>query len=343
MSCEFDYEYKEKKGSNPEKISFSEGGFEATRVWEGPYNDRFNFIYNYLVTYSSSSGRYLPQRYPVNIPAYLDEVTIQGVGAIRHNSTTGMIEYDRAIITAKYKTKPYNQNDEEDQPDNERWVNKIFIEEEIDSNITIAQANKEEFKDHGVIIEAGGPLNIPIITATIIITETFVMRPWWFEIGVMCGVVNSLAFITPSGFVCPKETLRYDGPFGVTKVNPITGGGVNDQEEYPLPIWRLSHRFSFDRNGHNSVMKPDGTFRRVENADGFAPLKSDDLYMIFFGITGSLNLWGATGFNRSLIDASWAAIQNHINADPTNSYLDAEVLFEIENIKNYVRAMGFNG
>lgn len=340
MATEIYAGYKEKKGSGPESYNVIEGSFQATRIFIGPWSRRHEFIFDYLLEFDGVD--FFPRQYDAAPLAYVEEIEIEGLVGGADANEENFIEYDYAVITVTYRNKRATPpNKQQQQSDQERWINSVFLEEELDSDISIFLGERTEFRDEegGNPLDVVVPVQLPVITATIVVTNTFVVRPYWLEMGALAGSINERAFIFPSGFVAPKNTLRYDGPFGQTKVNVVTGGGINDQEEYPLPIWSISQRFSFDKHGHNTVIEENGDFKKIQKADGKPMFDEGNFWAIFYGFDSARFVWN--GWNDTLddIDEQWDIIVDHVNNG--GKYTDAVPSIAAATINGYVRALGF--
>jgi len=94
----------------------------------------------------------------------------------------------------------------------------------------------------------------------------------------MKGRVNGVVFITPSGRTYPKETLKYDGYSCSSKINVTNATGEN----FPMPVWDVQHRFSFDQIGWNKILE-DGEKKEVRDKNDKRFFKTSDLHLIFMG------------------------------------------------------------
>lgn len=339
MGTEFAYGYKEKKGSGTERLNIVDGSFTPQRIFFGPWNDRWNFITENILIYSGT--QYSPARYPAGPNAWADSIAIQGDGAITQDNTAdNLIEYDRAIITVTYRSK-ITQTDDPDLSEEEKYKNGIYFEEELDTGIDYAQITKQAFiSGDGSIIEPTRYFKIPLTTVDYQVVQPFVYTPNWLEIGSLGGFVNNICFIMPSGFVMPAGTALYLGPFGMTKVNVLNGGGINEGEEYPTPIWRLNHRISYNYRGHNVTINKDGKFVPITlTQSGFAPIPTSSLWPVFFGFAvGQSGPFPASTLTD--IDFAWETIRELVDNNGV-SYLDADVQTQMQSILSSVRSLGF--
>lgn len=340
MATEFAYGYKEKQGSGTERLTIVDGSFTPQRIFEGPWKKRWDFINNEIMLYNG--GDYSPAKYPAGPNAWASSINVQGVGAIAQNSgEDNLIEYDRAIITVTYKSERYNQPNDPNLSDAEKYINQIYFEEELDTGNNYIDITTEAFvSGSGEIIEPSRRFRIPQPTVDYQLTEPFLINPNWLEIGTLIGAVNNICLIMPSGFVMPAGTCLYLGPFGMTKVNVLTGGGINDQEEYSYPIWKLTHRFSYNFRGHNITVDKNGKFVPVQLVSTAAtPIPTASLWPIFFGWAAG-NSGPFPAGTLTDIDFAWETVRELVD-NLGFSYLDPDVQNHLNSIKTDVRSLGF--
>lgn len=277
------------KESTTEDISFVDGSFKATRYFKGPWVDRFSFIEDYLfpeIVYSSNLTQYvLPGSYPDYQDAIVHTVKVTGQGVPTQAENGGPL-WERALVEANYETPNFNvpKGNPGSSNDQDNFLNRVFLEESIDAHGEFVSVSKSQIKEKDLnkFLFKDGFFLLTTINATIVLRQVYIINPRWDVLPTLLGKVNSEPFITPAGFFCPKETLRYDGPFATTKVNVTNGAGEINGQDFPIPVWDISHRFEFKRTGWNKDIV-DGKFVDIVLKKGQKPLfELADLRTIFF-------------------------------------------------------------
>ena len=96
------------KNVTAEKLNLIKGDFEATRYFHGPWANRFDFIFGYLMKPISAAGGIttfaVPQAYPDLPIIHVDNVTIKGEGKASVNPTTNAPLFDRARLDRDWET-----------------------------------------------------------------------------------------------------------------------------------------------------------------------------------------------------------------------------------------------
>jgi hypothetical protein len=332
------YSYLEKhRPPTTERISFTQGTFEATRIFEGPWEDRFNFVFNYLyeeITGVGNTTNYaIPHQYPDYTGAYVDDVDITGMGSSSERSSDGAPVWERAMIAAVYRDKPWNF-DTLPNDSREAYTNAIFIEEGCDSDFEIFGLNGDDLKFTGEAVAAGDKIsfNMTVINEFVSITTPLVSNPLWIAFQMAEGRINDEIFITPNGKVFNVGTLRYDGYSASTKLNI-----VETPDDFSLPIWELRHKFAYNPYGWNSKYNADdGEWTEIKTVSGDTLFKPIDFWPIFFGFTP-----GFAAADLVAIETAYDAIENRLKLMVSPTINDPFIIGQINTMYSVLRSMGF--
>lgn len=322
------------QGNTQESLDSISGQISATRMFEGSWEKRLDFVFEYLfgkVQLTDDDTTFLlPKAYP-DIPSiYVSSVFMTGKGTPTYDTLKKRTIWERVVIEVFYTRK---NNKSDGTLDEENYTNNVFIDESIDSHVEVLTVPGAEVEIDGVKQHEKGEELKVIPTATIILSRNDVIAPPWFFVNHLFGKVNSQVFITPSGYVCVPETLRFDGPTGKTKVNIFDGGGLLEEEAFPFPVWDFSLKFEHNPNGWNRKFV-DGEFK-VMRVNGKRKYALGDMWGLIFGrgvagpFADQLNI---INFNNAIIEAQLELGNGFDNPDVQNA---------IQAIKDAKAAMGF--
>lgn len=287
-----------------ESYDAQSGTVTATRYFVGSWANRKDFIFNYLFQPTSlgeGSTLFLkPAEYPDLKGLYASNVQVRGAGIGVWDADEEKTVWERARITVQYTRSPQNQSDESDQ-EQDGLPDYLFVDEAIDSHVelltipgakvvaneAVAAVNGLPAVAVGDILHEEGEESKVIASATIVLNRNRILVPPWEYVGYILGSVNSNTFITPSGFICPAGTLRFDGPSGNTKVNVFDQTGLEDEDAFPIPIWDFSLKFEFNVEGWNKKLV-NGKFIDVLVGDQ-PKYKKRDFWPLVFGTTPDFN------------------------------------------------------
>jgi hypothetical protein len=235
--------FTEFKDSGQEDYNFRDGKAEFQRIFDGPWENRQQFIFDHVLpSIQSAEGEtflHVPQRYPAFRQAIPYRATVKGMlRTTRAPALENLISHDIARITVYYSTiQAPSQNSGGGGGD----IN--FVEESVDSEIEILPlpAQKFEYQFHyfngtptnyetylahggspGIIkltkkATEEGKINHIIRRLNYRIKVPFITQPRWGYISTYQGSLNSAPFITPSGLFAAPGQLRFDGISSVTK------------------------------------------------------------------------------------------------------------------------------
>jgi len=331
-----------------EQYDFDQGEASATVVYEGPWSKRQDFINDYIAKDVFDVNGTLvskkPAEYPHDPRLTASNATLVGKGKGIEDAQ-GITQYERAEITVTYSTKVYSTDDSED--DQTDYPKGKYIHEESDSKLEYLSIPGHSVAEYipgggGENQNENGPFGVPYITADLIITQEFVIRPRWLEINFLHGSLNDRAFITPAGRVAPKGTLRYDGLKASTKINLLDIG--NTVNTTVIPRWKLTHRFSYNNRGwkkwHIGKNNQQMGFAELVNKNGQPLIPSADLFWIFFG-------FGVNSYSQALatIDFHSTTIRNVFDAHPDGNFPGGDIAI-MQNaafqINSTLQQLGFN-
>ncbi|NIQ15945.1 MAG: hypothetical protein GTO02_16585 [Candidatus Dadabacteria bacterium] len=328
---------EDKNKPTTEQINLVKGGFAASRHFLGSWDDRFNFVYQYLMQPIVAAGGTalfaIPNQYPDLPLAAVDNVSIRGEGIPSVNASTGQARWERARITANYKETKFNFSDVP-QTSVEAYINNIFIEEESDASVEVEDILSDGFTLDDSDPGADDKFQLIVHNGEVILKQQYVINPLWIILDYAKGKTNYAPFITPGGAVYGAQTLLYEGYSKVSKINVDNGSGEN----FPFPVWELVHRFAYRKIGwnktyHKKVIK---TVRRgdVGATDEFYyPIT--DFFAIFFGTE--------PGFAFSQLEAIQTDLNDFENLVETsgNFFTNPDVAAKIASIRQKVRELGF--
>jgi len=276
-----------------ESFNRSTGSATATRFFVGNWIDRLDFVFEYLFSTVSStptSTSFLkPKEYPDLKGLYVNDIKINGEGTATWDDIEKKSIWERARVTVEYD-RFTSESDNSDQ-DEDSYKDYIYISENIDSHVEKLTIDRHDIVTRngdailglaaGAVLGEGADHGVTIATATIILNKNGVITPPWELAGRLLGAVNLTTFITPSGFICPPKTLRFDGPTGNTKVNIMDGGGLINEDAFPLPVWDFSLKFEFNRKGWNNKFHRGRFIDALVNGKPFHDVL--DLWPLVFG------------------------------------------------------------
>lgn len=306
--------FTEFKISGKESYDWREGKAELTRVFDGPWESRHEFIFDHVIPQvNSANGQTIyssPNVYPDYPAARAYKADVEGKLTIGKNESTGMIKHAMARITVYYSTPNFvDDSNNNNRPPGSN--DPLYVEETVDTETEILPipARKvtacyhgghddipcEPFEpgDAGVQTEAEwlaivgdtvrkkvtelGKIPIRINRFNYKLKLPYVIFPRWADIDFCLGKVNYIPFITPSGLFAAPGTLRYDGLASVTK-RELSIGAL---------VWEMEHKFCYYRPGWNTVPDIDdsGKYRDLSVSP---PLYLDAaLQTIFIPISNS--------------------------------------------------------
>jgi len=302
-----------------ETFSIAEGKFSAQRFFTGPWDNRFNFCLQYLFAPFATGGSqvigFRPKWYPDYKNSMVTNIEITGISKPGHNEVTGQAKFELARITATYESVPATVTTltaaRAGQAPGNRETVTLFIEESIESDIELKTWSGENFNLEDELGDKKnqhdrGWMAVPFIQLIITLKSVFCYNPNWEAIKYNLGKVHTrppiglagraelvannpnlsaINFKTPSGFECesayPNQTLRYDGISAMTKVDVFSGEGTYNNNPYPLPIWEISHQFTYNPDGWNNERDADGVLKKLRRGDGSHIFGIGDLYRVF--------------------------------------------------------------
>lgn len=273
-----------------EQLNIISGKFTAIRHFFGPWDKRFNFIFEELLVptqYSGTTVLAVPQAYPDLPVIHVDEVSITGEGKASVNILTKAPVFDRANITVTYKAHNF-QFAAESVTSVAAYQNNIFLEEEHDEYIEQINFSGDKVKVDGVLGNADDKYVFQNSKGDLVLSQKFIISPDWISLDFMKGKVNGTVFITPAGIVYAEETLRYDGYSASSRINVTNGGG----EDFPLPVWDVEHRFSINKLGWNNRVNPDEWTKKVtvRDAEGVRYFRRANLNHIFLSFSDTYDV-----------------------------------------------------
>lgn len=236
--------YTELHDGLTENFDSDAGIWEMTRVFQGAWDKRHDFVKEFMPYIDTSGGMLIPKMgsiypdYPL-ARAYKAGVEPQGKSSL--NPVTYQIEYEKAKVTIGYKTSPGSDlNLPTPNPNNPDQF--TFVTEEGHPEIEVLKIPPRARKH---II----PSNVPIVKEAVddpydiylphihyTFTQHFVPQPNWAAIDDAMGKLNSVTFRTISGHTAVPRTLMYYGPTFSKKytINEITA-------------WEMQHDFLYKK------------------------------------------------------------------------------------------------
>lgn len=210
------YGYKELYGSGEEYFDFLVGGWKATRVFFGPWENRLDFLdaIFYTVTQGSNAAIYVPGAvYPEIANLIPTNAKIQGKLDHSNEGALGQISYAAARIEIEYNsviiTTPGGENPGGEPTDPETIPR--FAQVSISGGIETLVVPGEELvdEDNNPLIDVRAVRQIPF--GTIKVTFFHVINPIFGYLEYYPGLVNSGPFTLPNGLTYGAATLLYDG------------------------------------------------------------------------------------------------------------------------------------
>jgi hypothetical protein len=222
--------FGEGKGSLKEGYDFYQGTIEATRIFIGPWANRFDFIrYKLLAEVApgeagANNSITPPNAYPDVPAATAYKCDVEGISTFTQTeSEPYQGQYKYAKLTVHYKIFPFGL------PGGSTEINAAFIEENIEStaelipipySFTIVDSSPG-FKQAGLPAplkgKNEGKFNKVIVIKHYKLTIPIVIEPDFYALNAMAGKVNSEYIQLPSGYIVPPETFRFDGETAVSK------------------------------------------------------------------------------------------------------------------------------
>lgn len=327
----FGFTERAREDVTTETLNLEAGSLSATRIFTGPWANRFSFIQKKLTT-----------SYPPFPQAIVSTINITGEGSAdtQEDVTLNyMPKWDRALITVNYNTITVSSSSNRagqqfGTPEFTQKENKDqrYIEEQIDAAPEFLNVDgKDLLDDAGAALHDEGRFHLLVVHLNISLRIPNVTHPNWDAIQARIGDVNDNGFVTPSGFPAQAGALRYDGPTGITKVNPVVGL----QGSSPLPSWDMTHQFSFNRRGWNNRWV-DNRWQAITDANGNPLFRAGNLYSIFFGLN-------ADAFNTGTLLAisdDQETINNMLD-DPAFREDGADFIAVSKRLNERIRSLGF--
>lgn len=293
----FPFGFTEKAGESAEEnLDWLNGTVDLVRVFEGPWENRIDFVLALFAGVVSVRGQQVvfnPAFYPEYEGAFAHKVNIKGKLKADRNVVTNLIKYDIAHIVVNYTAAKFNFPNQKDKNDTSQP--KIdFVEESITSSteglplkinksIYTGPTQTSPAKDGDPVVGFGAsnePLypfydpnttdledlftlkeftyNKILVILNYKLKIPVILEPNWLGIQSCLGKVNRQPFTMPSGLTADIETLRYDGISAITK-RELSQGTL---------AWEFEHNFAYYSPGWNT--RPNASFNDVPNAEGFA-------------------------------------------------------------------------
>ena len=287
----FPFGFTEFKDSGEEDYAWIEGKFEATRIFDGPWENRLDFIVALSWQVYEVDGQQVlfpPAFHPEIKGIYAVKARVKGLLKTDRNTATNYIKHDIARITVTYDSTPIKGLKGGDG-DNKNGTDP-YIEEGITSSVNIIPIKisipQWTGDTQSTPVQSGDPVvgydpvsklplyphytppetiqdftelkevsfNKRIVTINYKLRIPLVLKPVWDIIRDCLGCVNELPFTTPSGLVAAPETLLYEGLSGITK-RELLNGDLG---------WELEHSFNYYKPGWNT--RPQGEYSGTGNS-----------------------------------------------------------------------------
>lgn len=295
-------EYKE---SGDEEFDYQNGIIRAIRIFDGPWENRYDFINSFSAQYNSVNGQqiYIPApSHPTIKGACVVKANTKGYLQTDKDDVNNIVTHTMARVTLTYETPKYNFNKSNTTAD-PRELQRFFIEESLESSTEIYALDADGVKIDGKNIALAGVKKFPLrlVYLNYRLTFPFIFEPRFSYVGIMSGLVNSTPFVTPSGLIAPPGCLLFDGISGITKREIFEG----------LLVWQITYNFTFFKDGWNYQPTVDRVNNKIVWKLLDPPLyKEDEFRRLFFDITvdqsnSILALWARYQFTtlKDLQDA----------------------------------------
>ena len=239
--------YTELIGSGKESLETFTLNVTATRIFYGPWVDRWNFIKQELLFDFTDDGTNTITiknlaSYPDLPQAVVSRINIEGVLKPGTDGNLSQISYEKAKITVFYEVLDISVN----QPGG---GGNVIVTEAVTSSVEILEFPGEDSTDEdGKKIPELGILRVPLPLETRTVNVFFVLNPNWSSFLNALGKINSQPVLLPvSGISVPAKQARFDG-YSANK-------GINLNE---ISFWNLSLTLTINPNGWDTLPTKNG-------------------------------------------------------------------------------------
>jgi len=271
-----------------ESYDLANGKITVTRRVFGNWNLRIQFLKEFFLLTPEQGGLGNIYKsgasYPDIPECFAVRAELVGRGESSLNPVNGQIQWERAAIDLIYETSPQTQDDgsgEDDDLAKSNWLTEsVSTSQEflhVDGRNIVAADDGEQQGENG-------PFDILNVLLNLELHQEHIPVPPWQSIFNTLGKVNKNVFISPQLLIFPKETLRYDGPTGMTKINLVDGE----------IIWDITHHYVGNRLNWNKKINDAGQFEAMELKGGRKLFEEGNLY-------GPLGINMGHGFNPDKI------------------------------------------
>ena len=308
--------FTEFKESGQENYDFKEGKADFIRIFDGPWENRQEFLFNHVlpvVTEANGTTIYSsPNVYPEYTWARAYKAEIKGL--LKTDKTEqNFIKHTMARITVHYSTPDFiddSGNNGGNRPPGSN--DRIYVVETVDSETEIYPLPARKFQtcyhmDRGICYPQDGGESFVAGKATELgkipyrlnrfiykLKLPLVINPRWADIDFSLGGVNYIPFVTPSGLYAPPGTLRYDGISSVTK-RELTVGAL---------VWEMEHKFTYYKPGWNTFPDVDDTGTKIVHKRLTPPLYHNAVHQrIFIDIANNIVERAADHFENQPAEA----------------------------------------
>lgn len=285
----------------------AEGRAEFQRVFDGPWENRYRFIFDHIMplVFEANGVQMFNSAavFPFYPAARAYNAKISAKLVCSGKDEDNVIKHRLARITVLYGLPVFvDESGGGGGGNNDR----LWVEETVESETEIHPLTARHFSSaynqssgsrHPSADQGGGAdiLSKPLTEAGKIpyrivrfvykLKLPIVFFPRWADIDYCLNGVNRAPFITPSGLYAPPGTLRYDGISSVTKRELQTAALA----------WTMEHKFTYYRPGWNTypVIGEGQAAGKIIHADIVPPLCHFCYHqLIFVGLSiAQLNAW----------------------------------------------------
>lgn len=253
-----------------EDFDIRTGIFKTSRVFLGPWEDRYQFVLNNILPRAEIINNglvYFPgASYPDFPRARASSIKITGRGKASQQGTSRQISWERAEIEVMYDTNIIDATGNNEQPEDVQ-----IFSEEFSGGVDVLEIPGEGIVDINdkAIPEIGKfGKRIPITNYTI--TNYFVINPNFNLYEDKLGQINNIAFTAPSVTKAPK-TVLFDG-YSARRQIMLSG----------IRSWEVSKTFIFRTIEWDQVYNKEGQLTRALRQGGGKLFDEGDIHRVLF-------------------------------------------------------------
>lgn len=254
-----------------EDYDIRSGMFKTSRVFLGPWEDRYQFILDNILprTEIVNNGLvYFPgASYPDFPRARAASIKISGRGKASQQGASRQISWERAEIEVMYDTSIIDATGNSEQPEDVQ-----IFSEEFSGGVDIL-----EIPGEGIINAANdnavpeiGQFGKRIPTTTYTLTNYFVISPSFNLYEEKLGEINNVSFIAPSVTKGPREVM-FDS-YSARRAIMLSG----------TRIWEVSKTFIFRKIKWDQLYDKDGSLITVRRRGGGKLFDEGDIHRVLF-------------------------------------------------------------